>query len=182
MRSFVLLENVADKTRNRIIIYSFLCFTIVLSVVIYYGVLFGLNSLNFIYGSSASVDEIAVLNFNKTEVVCGAYHFNSYIADTDKTMREGLSIFDNLNKKDAMLFVFNEESSHSIWMKNMKFSIDILWIDNGGKIVHMEENISPNTYPKNFVNTSPALYVLEIQSGMAQESKIKIGDYCNFKF
>lgn len=182
MRSFVLLENVADRTRNRIIIYSFLCFTIVVSVIIYYGVLYGLNSLNFVYGSSARVDGVYALNFDKTKIVCGNSSFDAYIANTDKKKKEGLSVFNDFGRGDAMLFVFDELANHSIWMKNMKFDIDILWLDENGKIVHIENEISPNTYPKNFINTTPALYVLELRSGMVKNSKINIGDICVFNF
>jgi uncharacterized membrane protein (UPF0127 family) len=42
-----------------------------------------------------------------------------------------------------MLFVFEDSAKYSFWMKDMKFLIDIIWLDNDGKVVHIEQNLQP---------------------------------------
>ncbi len=61
-------------------------------------------------------------------------------------------------------------------MKDMRFSIDILWLSADGVVVHMAQNVSPSTYPQSFVPTKPARYVLEVLAGYAMEHGVAIGD------
>src|SRR5687768_10279440 len=62
------------------------------------------------------------------------------ISATNEQMTKGLSIKDGLAENEAMLFVFGNEAEHIIWMKDMKFPIDIIWIDSDKTIVHIEHN------------------------------------------
>ena len=55
-------------------------------------------------------------------------------------MLQGLAVKNQLKENEAMLFVFEKPGKHSFWMKDMKFPIDIIWLDSTGKIVHIEEN------------------------------------------
>ena len=59
--------------------------------------------------------------------------------------RLGLSDHESLPTNQGMFFVFEESGLHGFWMKDMDFSIDIIWIDEARKIVHVEPDVSPNT-------------------------------------
>lgn len=96
--------------------------------------------------------------------------------DTATGRQNGLSHRRPLSSDEGMLFVFEKEGFYGFWMKDMLFSIDIIWIDANLKIVHIENNVSPQTYPKVFRPTSKSLYVLEILAGQSEISNIKIGD------
>jgi hypothetical protein len=63
------------------------------------------------------------------------------IAATDEQRTKGLSVKDSLAENEAMLFVFNNEGEHTFWMKNMKFPIDIIWIDADKTVVHIEHSL-----------------------------------------
>ena len=91
------------------------------------------------------------------------------VADTPETRAQGLMFRDGLAADEGMLFVFPEETQESFWMKNMKFTIDILWMDQSGVIVHVEHHVPPCTVEPCQVYTpeTKALYVLEIPSGDA---------------
>src|SRR3989344_6369116 len=89
--------------------------------------------------------------------------------------QKGLSGRDYLTKNRAMLFVFRQSGSYSFWMKNMKFPIDIIWLDDELKIIGLEKNINPNTFPEKFSPPSPAKFVLEVNGGWSDENKIKEG-------
>ena len=72
------------------------------------------------------------------------------IADTETARQQGLSGRAGLAADEGMLFVFPEDGTYAFWMKDMLFSIDILWLSGDGAVVYMAENVSPDTYPKIF--------------------------------
>lgn len=98
------------------------------------------------------------------------------VADTESSRRQGLSGRAGLEPDEGMLFVFPEDGIHGFWMKDMRFSIDILWLSASGSIVYMAQNISPDTYPQNFSPDTPARYVLELSAGYVEEHAVSIGD------
>lgn len=102
--------------------------------------------------------------------------FSVEVADTAYLLEKGLSGHPPLGPMEGMLFVFSSPDTYGIWMKDMLFAIDIIWIDENFKIVHIEKDVSPDTYPKVFYPTAPSKYVLEISAGQIDILKIKIGD------
>lgn len=101
-------------------------------------------------------------------------------AETIETRRQGLSDRVNLCDSCGMLFVFENSNYYSFWMKDMNFDIDIIYLDENMKVVDIFVNVSKDSYreipPKTFVNTKPAKYVLEINSGKARDLNIVKGD------
>lgn len=99
------------------------------------------------------------------------------IADTSESRELGLGGRTSLGEDEAMLFVFDIPDRYEFWMKDMKIPIDIIWLDPAFKIVHIESNVSPETYPDTtFMPESEALYVLEMNALFAQKNDLKIGD------
>lgn len=101
------------------------------------------------------------------------------VSDT-RARVEGLSGRDFLPEFGGMLFEFEEPSYHAIWMKGMRFPIDIFWIHNG-RVVDMAEKApipskdggSPLPF---YVPDVPAEFVLETRAGFASKYGIRIGD------
>lgn len=89
---------------------------------------------------------------------------------------KGLSDTPYLPEDVVKLFVFDSAGMHSFWMKDMNYSIDILWVDEAGVIVHIEENASPESYPAMFVPKTEALYVIETVAGFVAAQGIMEGD------
>jgi hypothetical protein len=106
----------------------------------------------------------------------------SVIADTDGLRTKGLMFRDNLGEKQAMLFIFPEEDKYSFWMKNMRFALDIIWVDRNKKIVEIKKNIQPcnNNICESFTPQVKTKYVLELNSGFTDKYRINLGD--NVKF
>lgn len=102
------------------------------------------------------------------------------IADSVEERTLGLSGRLWLATSTGLLFVFEQEAQYSFWMKDMNFPIDIAWLDKDKKIIHIEKNLSPLTYPKAFGPATPSLYVLETVANFFEDSKIKIGDIAEF--
>ena len=97
-------------------------------------------------------------------------------ADTEAKRIQGLSGRTWLPVKTGMLFVFESAGRQGIWMKEMHFSIDILWLDDTLRIVDIKENAAPESYPAVFYPREDAWYVLEIPAGSAAAWKLKVGD------
>jgi uncharacterized membrane protein (UPF0127 family) len=104
------------------------------------------------------------------------------LAVTPAQRAQGLMFRDRIDADQGMLFVFDEEEINSFWMLNMKFPIDILWLDRNRRVVHIEASVPP--CPKepcpSYPTPSPAMYVLELQSGAAAAHKIKLGERMEF--
>jgi uncharacterized membrane protein (UPF0127 family) len=111
-----------------------------------------------------------------SEVILGGKTFIVDVANTKYSLEKGLSGREPLSDDQGMLFIFPTEDEYGFWMKDMKFPIDIIWINSQMKIVHIEKSVSPNTYPKILTPTAPAIYVLEISAGQSDLLNIKIGD------
>jgi uncharacterized membrane protein (UPF0127 family) len=79
-----------------------------------------------------------------------------------------------------MLFVFDENGQWGIWMKDMHYPIDILWLDQSKTVVDMVENVSPATYPAIFKPKAPARYVLELAAGSIAKTSIVVGSQASF--
>ena len=110
----------------------------------------------------------------------GQIEFEIEIAKTDEERSKGLSGRDYIPENFGLLFVFEKQDKYGIWMKDMKFAIDILWISEGGKVVSVEKNVLPETFPEVFYPISKARYVLELNAGMFDKGKIKVGDIIVF--
>ena len=89
---------------------------------------------------------------------------------------KGLSDTPYLPENVVKLFVFDSLGYPSIWMKDMNYSIDIIWVNDKNKIVHIVKEASPDSYPTSFTPDAPALYVIETASGFVAKNNIKIGD------
>jgi uncharacterized membrane protein (UPF0127 family) len=74
-----------------------------------------------------------------------------------------------------MLFIFDKPGKYGFWMKDMLFSIDMVWVSEDGLVVNVERNVTPESYPKAFINTIDAKYVLEVDKGSAATYGMYIG-------
>jgi len=97
------------------------------------------------------------------------------IAETKEEHTRGLSGRENLDASTGLLFIFDQPDRYGFWMPDMYFPIDIIWIDADWRIVDIAESVPPDSYPKVFTPTTPALYVLEVNAGKASTWGWKIG-------
>ena len=98
------------------------------------------------------------------------------VAATEMTRKQGLSGRAGLANDEGMLFIFPRDGTYSFWMKDMRFSIDIIWISAGGRIVYITPDVSPATYPEDFVSPTLARYVLEVPAGFTGAHGVRVGD------
>ncbi|MBC8219750.1 MAG: DUF192 domain-containing protein [Proteobacteria bacterium] len=106
------------------------------------------------------------------------------VADTSQKRSLGLGKRSGLKKDWGMLFVFEKRKTHSFWMKDMQFALDIIWLDNY-RIVHILRNVQPaiqGEKPSILAPPAPANFVLEIEAGRASELRLKQGDLLKYNF
>ena len=84
---------------------------------------------------------------------------------------------EKVGRQEGMLFLFPDSSFHSFWMKNCKVALDIMWLDEEKKVVHLETELPPcHQEPcPSYFPMKKARYVLEIQSGSALDSGVRVG-------
>ena len=101
------------------------------------------------------------------------------IADTARKRAEGLMYREHLDKNRGMLFTFAQAQPWTFWMKNTKIPLDIIWMDEKKRIIHIEQNVPICTRTddscRQYQPNDPALYVLELGGGMAQHFKLQKG-------
>lgn len=97
---------------------------------------------------------------------------------TSDEITRGLGGIDTLPKDTGMLFFMQQKATHGFWMKDMKFPIDIVWIDDD-RVIDITRDVPvvkignlPLYYPKRPVNL-----VLELPAGYTKANNINIGDY-----
>jgi hypothetical protein len=113
---------------------------------------------------------------NLIPLTLGSVSLMGSIADTDDERAQGLSGTNEIPAEVAKVFIFETAAKWSFWMKDMNYPIDIFWLDENGVVVHIEESVSPETYPeKSFMPPVPALYVIETKAGFAQGNNIMVG-------
>lgn len=97
------------------------------------------------------------------------------IADDEREQAQGLMYRQTLPADAGMLFIFEREEIRSFWMKNTYIALDILYIDEAGKITNIHENCEP-LKEWEITSDAPALYVLEVNAGFCNMKGIKVGD------
>lgn len=101
---------------------------------------------------------------------------NLEVADTDAKRIKGLSDRDALGEGRGMLFISDVAETQCFWMKDMRFSIDMIWLDDQKKVQKIVPSVSPDSYPSQFCHEQPSLYVLELNSGQSAKMGITVGE------
>lgn len=98
------------------------------------------------------------------------------IADSETERELGLSFLPSLRRDQGKLFLFPKSGRPVFWMKDMRFSIDILWLQNGVVVDKVERAPLPGLDGvKGFVPEADADTVLELVAGEADAHKISLG-------
>ena len=123
---------------------------------------------------------IVILLFRKTSKKYTTVKINdvSVRAEISESLIErskGLMFKKSLPDNEGMLFVFDKEGYHRFWMMNMSFPIDIIWIDNEKKVVHIVKDAKPcGLICNSYAPEKEAKYVLEVNANFTTKNKINV--------
>jgi uncharacterized membrane protein (UPF0127 family) len=123
--------------------------------------------------------KLETVNFPKGTIRVDNIVLQVEVANTEPARMRGLMFQDKLPFDKGMIFVFDNEQVVSMWMLNMQFSLDVIWFDSEGDVVHIEKNVEPcksalETVTCTFQNAEnkKAKYVLEVTAGFVDKYKI----------
>ncbi|OGH06306.1 MAG: hypothetical protein A2171_00910 [Candidatus Levybacteria bacterium RBG_13_35_9] len=122
---------------------------------------------------------------HRPRVIVNGKYFNAEIAKTESQKTVGLAKYNKINDDLMMVFPFANKGNYTFWMKDMKFSIDIIYIADN-KIVDIFKNVP---YPKSdyesllrYTPRSPSDTVLEINAGLSDKYGFEIGDSIKIEY
>lgn len=101
--------------------------------------------------------------------------FDLEIANTDVERASGLMFRTNFPENRAMLFDFQMARPVGMWMKNTPLPLDMMFVEDNGRIVYIFENTVPQSLSV-VGSSTPVRYVLEINAGLVKSKNIRIGD------
>ena len=130
--------------------------------------------------SNRGNETLAPKNLKKEKIVhknigIGDSIVRAEIALSEEEKKKGLSGKESLAEAAGMLFVFDKSGFYPFWMKEMNFSIDIVWIGDNWEIIGVAENLNPDSYPQTFSPSQPVWLVLEVNAGWVKRHNIKTG-------
>ncbi|MGI8560513.1 MAG: DUF192 domain-containing protein [Luteimonas sp.] len=112
-------------------------------------------------------------------VELGGQRYVVEVADDDAERVRGLMFRDALPPDSGMLFIHERMEPQAYWMKNTRIALDILYFDDGLRLVSQQRNVPPCSagdrcppYP----SAAPARYVLELNAGEAERLRLEDGE------
>ena len=111
----------------------------------------------------------------------GSTRIRVSIADSDPERVQGLSNTDPLPEGVGKLFVFDSAGLHGFWMKDMRYAIDIIWLNEDMKVITIKESATPESYPETFYPSNESLFVLEVPAGFSTANSIEVGQTFTFE-
>ncbi len=115
---------------------------------------------------------------NGSSVELGGKTFVVEIADTSEKQALGLMFRDSMEADQGMLFIFPKEVPRSFWMKNTRIPLDIMYFDKELTMVSISADTPPCKVRRcpSYPSEGPAMYVLELNAGMAKTLGVGVGD------
>lgn len=111
----------------------------------------------------------------KIETRNGPVTLDVEVADTDKGREHGLMFRRSLPQKTGMIFLFDDEHTISMWMKNTYIALDMVFIGDDWRIKHIAREAEPFSTDV-IPSVHPASRVLEIGGGEAAKLGLAPGD------
>lgn len=109
------------------------------------------------------------------------HRFKVQIADSKYEMGLGFMFRQSIPTETGMLFQFKQPVLTKFWMHNVYLPLDVLFLDQNGKIIYIEKAAQPgDTTP--FGPDVPFLGVLEINGDLAEVLNIQVGDVVKHPF
>ena len=103
---------------------------------------------------------------------------NVEIADNFQERAQGLMNRELLPENAGMLFIFESEGNYPFWMMNMRFNLDMIWIDSDGRVVYVAKSVLPCAASCKAIDPNiNAKYVLEVDAGFANKYEVVEGSF-----
>jgi uncharacterized membrane protein (UPF0127 family) len=109
----------------------------------------------------------------------GELQLNLELAADNQSRAVGLMHRQSLKESDGMIFLFPKAVNAAFWMKNTFIPLDMLFVDDDYKIIHIVKNASPHSLTPRSANQK-VIAVIEIAGGRAEREGIVVGDIVRY--
>ena len=124
----------------------------------------------------ANADEQLDATFRKDVLIIEAsqhacYRFDVYLATDFAQRARGLMFVRDLPHTTGMLFVYDSEAIHSMFMKNTYIPLDMVFARLDGSVSSVVKNTEPMSL-RSIRSIEPVSYVLELNAGVTERLSI----------
>lgn len=119
--------------------------------------------------------------YRTTQIYIGKKRFRTILADSFVKKMIGLMFREGLEPGTVMLFNFGYSARHGIWMRNMRFAIDIIWVSESLRVVDLAKGVRPSSGSRVNRPSADAKYVIEAKYGFISRNKIEKGERIKIK-
>jgi hypothetical protein len=114
-------------------------------------------------------------------VTAKGHTFQAEVARTPETQARGLMYRPSLARNRCMIFLYDQDGNHRIWMKNCLIALDVAWVKADGTVVEISENTPPCSPMRGddcpvYGGTLPARHFVEFPAGTVRRIGLRIGD------
>ena len=120
-----------------------------------------------------ALSAVAQQSLPAVELVTGMHRIRAEVADTMASRMTGLMHRQSMPVNAGMVFVFDENAPHCMWMKNTLIPLSVAFIDESGAIINIAD-MQPHS-EQSHCAARPARYALEMNKGWFAERGIKPG-------
>lgn len=108
------------------------------------------------------------------ELTAGFHRIEAEVAANNEARMHGLMQRKSMPVQRGMLFVFERDAQHCMWMKNTYLPLSVAFLDAQGRILNIED-MQPHS-EDNHCAAQPARFALEMNVGWFAQRGIKRGD------
>ena len=119
--------------------------------------------------AAASAQQLPVV-----ELTAGFHRIEAEVAANNAARMQGLMQRKSMPVQRGMLFVFERDAQHCMWMKNTFLPLSVAFLDAQGRILNIED-MQPQS-EDNHCAAQPARYALEMNAGWFAQRGIRRGD------
>jgi len=106
--------------------------------------------------------------------------YSVLIADNPFEQMRGLMGRSSLGYDEGMLFIYEENRNVSFWMKNVAFPLDMIFLNQCGRVTQIHENVQAHDTTV-IPSVVPVRAVLELRAGASKRDQIRVGDIVEVK-
>jgi uncharacterized membrane protein (UPF0127 family) len=125
----------------------------------------------------AGLAALAQADMPRLDLSIGMYRIDAEVAADQANRMQGLMQRRSMAPQQGMLFVFTENNTHCMWMRNTLLPLSVAFLDEQGQILNIED-MEPQT-ENNHCAARPARFALEMNKGWFAQKGIKPGTKLN---
>jgi len=107
------------------------------------------------------------------DLTVGMHRIHAEVAIDMEARMQGLMYRKSMAQNSGMVFVFDENAAHCMWMKNTLIPLSVAFLDQSGEIVNIAD-MQPQS-EQSHCASRPARYALEMNKGWFAQRGIKPG-------